>query len=185
MITQGTRYDHLVVLLEGKASARFYEFSGKTMLVENLEAPSPIAGAILFSSDAYLPVTLEAVTHVRTAVISREGLTRIFQAESSVLQRYLQDMGDKVTFLAEKVRLAGLAGLRQKIADYLLRLRSRHHAEIVTIPFSRERLAEMFSVARPSLSRELSKMDEEGIISVEGKTIRIRDADSLESLLEL
>ena len=148
---QGTKYEDLLIILEGKASAKFLEFSGKSMLVETLEAPQAVAGAVLFSSDAYLPVTLEAETDIELAVIKKQGLLKIFQSDQDVLDTYLQDMGDKVVFLAEKVRLAGLADLRQKIADYLLRNRSKFRSNTLQLPFSRETMAEMFSVARPSL----------------------------------
>ncbi|MBL7006653.1 MAG: Crp/Fnr family transcriptional regulator [Spirochaetia bacterium] len=185
ILTQGTKYDELYVLLEGKAAARFYEYSGKTVLVETLEAPAPAAAAILFSSDPYLPVTLEADSDVKVAIITRAGITRIFQAEPQVLERYLRETGDKVSFLAEKVRLAELAGIRQRFADYILRLRSRFHTNDLILTLSREKLAEMFGSARPSVSREISRMCDEGLISVSGKAVTILQPEKLKNLLEL
>ena len=185
ILTQGAEYRDLRVLIEGKAAARFYEYSGKTVLVETLEAPSPAAAAILFSSDPYLPVTLEADTDVRAAIITRTGLSRVFQAEQQVLERYLREMGDKVSFLAEKVRLAELAGIRQRFADYILRLRNRFHTDELILPLSREKLAEMFGSARPSVSREISRMCDEGLISVSGKAVTILQPEKLKNLLEL
>lgn len=185
ILTQGTEYKDLCVLLEGRAAARFYEYSGKTVLVETLEAPTPAAAAILFSSDPYLPVTLEADTDVKAAIITRAGLTRVFQSEPQVLNRYLREMGDKVIFLAEKVRLAELAGIRQRFADYILRLRNRFHSNELILPLSREKLAEMFGSARPSVSREISRMCDEGLISVSGKAVTILQPEKLRNLLEL
>jgi len=185
ILAQGNRYTELYVLLEGKANARIYEYSGRTVLVETLEAPAPAASGILFSTDPHLPVTLEADTDVRTAVISRPGLTRLFQADPEVLDRLLCDMGDKLIFLAEKVRLAELAGIRQRFADYILRLRSRYHSNDLLLPFSREKMAEMFGAARPSLSREISRMCDEGLITANGRAVSIRRPEALEKLLEL
>jgi len=185
ILTQGTKYEDLCILLEGKAAARFYEYSGKTVLVETLEAPAPAAAAILFSSDPYLPVTLEADSDVKAAIITRAGLTRVFKEEPQVFERYLREMGDKVSFLAEKVRLAELAGIRQRFADYILRLRSRFHTNDLVLPLSREKLAEMFGSARPSVSREISRMCDEGLISVSGKAVTILQPEKLQNLLEL
>lgn len=185
ILVQGSRYHELAVMMRGKAYARIYEYSGKTILVETLEAPQPAAAAILFSSDPVMPVTLEAETEVTIAHISRSAVTAIFQVSPKAVEHYLQDMGDKVSFLAEKVRLAEFAGIRQRVADYLLRLRTRHQNDSIILPLSREKLAEMFGAARPSLSREISKMCDEGLISASGRAVNILEPDLLQELLEL
>lgn len=48
---------------------------------------------------------------------------------------------------------------------------------------TKEELAEYMNVARPSLSREIGNMVEEGWIALQGKNILIRDLESLEDLL--
>jgi CRP/FNR family transcriptional regulator, dissimilatory nitrate respiration regulator len=185
IFSQGQRCTELRVLLSGKANARIYEYSGKTVLVETLEAPAAAALGVIFSSDPYYPVTLEADTPVRAAVIARAGLNRLFQAEPEILDRVLCIVGDTILFLAEKVRLAELAGIRQRVADYILRLRNRFGSDDLLLPYSREKMAEMFGVARPSLSREISRMCEAGLISVNGRALIIHDPEALKSLLEL
>ncbi len=182
---QGTQYDDLLVLIEGKVSARFHEYSGKTMLVETLSAPDPLAAAVLFSDVNYLPVTTEADNDVRIVAIRRKGVLTLFQKNAGMLQKFLREMGSKVIFLAEKVRLAGMANLRQKIADYLLRMRDQYSRNEFSIPYSREKMAELLSVARPSLSRELSRMAEEGLIAIDGRHVRILDPEELQNILVL
>ena len=48
----------------------------------------------------------------------------------------------------------------------------------------REQLADFLGVARPSLSRELMKMQGDGLIAVEKKYIIIKDEQALELLYE-
>ncbi len=182
---QGTQYDELMVLLAGKVSARFHEYSGKTMLVETLCAPDPIAAAVLFSDVNYLPVTAEADDDVRIICIKRAGVLALFQADVVMMQKYLKEMGSKVVFLAERVRLAELASLRQKIADYLLRMRDQYHRNDFSIPYSREKMAELLGAARPSLSRELSRMADEGLILIDGRRVRILQPEELQDTLVL
>jgi Mn-dependent DtxR family transcriptional regulator len=47
---------------------------------------------------------------------------------------------------------------------------------------SKERLASLFGVARPSLSRELGEMERRGLIRVEGREIAILDEQGLREL---
>ena len=46
----------------------------------------------------------------------------------------------------------------------------------------REELADFLGVARPSLSRELMRMQADGLIEVSKKYIYIKDQDSIEML---
>ena len=71
--------------------------------------------------------------------------------------------------------------LREKIASFLL----EHASEdgMVYLSMTKEELAEYMNVARPSLSREIGNMAEEGWIALQGKNILIRDLESLEDLL--
>ncbi len=181
--TQGDKYEALMILLQGKLNARFHEYSGKTMLVETLAAPDPIAAGVLFSDVNYLPVTTEAVGDVKIITIKRIGILKLFQVNETMLRRFLMESGSKVVFLAEKVRLAGLANLRQKISDYLLRMRDQFSCNEFTIPYTREKMAELLSVARPSLSRELSKMVDESLIDLDGRKVRILEPEELQDTL--
>ena len=53
----------------------------------------------------------------------------------------------------------------------------------ITLTVSREFMASYLAVSRPSLSRELSAMQREGIIEAAGRTIHILDMEQFESYL--
>ncbi len=181
---QGDRYDRLILLIEGKADARFQDPSGKVMQIETLTGPEAVAPAVLFSSEQQLPVTLYAETKVRLFRVNRSDLLALLHKEPQMLENTLLDMGDRLVFLAEKVRFIRFANLRQKICSYLLQLRSRSVTPKVNFTYTREKLAEMFGVERPSLSRELSRMVNEGIITIEGRQVTICDEEFLRDCLE-
>ena len=54
----------------------------------------------------------------------------------------------------------------------------------LVIPYSREYLADFFGVARPSLSREFSRMSEAEIVAIEGKKITLLKKTALKYLLD-
>ncbi|MDT8299002.1 MAG: helix-turn-helix domain-containing protein, partial [Spirochaetaceae bacterium] len=94
------------------------------------------------------------------------GMLGIFTREPMVLRAYLANAGDKVRFLAEKLRLIRFDSLRKKIAGHLLSLASSQNTENPRWRYSREQTADLLGVARPSLSRELSQMAEEGLLTL-------------------
>lgn len=48
---------------------------------------------------------------------------------------------------------------------------------------NREQMADYLSVTRPSLSREISAMAQEGIIAVDGSLLRVLDQERLEEYI--
>ena len=49
---------------------------------------------------------------------------------------------------------------------------------------NREQMADFLGVTRPSLSRELASMRDEGLLQIEGRGIRVPDPASLNYLCE-
>jgi CRP-like cAMP-binding protein len=109
---------------------------------------------------------------------------RMMQASERFLLNYLQDSGLRLTVLAEKLRLIQFSTIREKIASYLLDLADKQFTDSPSVSVSREALAEIFGVSRPSLSREFSRMIDEGILSQEGRRIHILHRKELEAILE-
>lgn len=53
----------------------------------------------------------------------------------------------------------------------------------IYVPHSRQELADMFGVARPSLSREIGRMVDEGLISVEENRFRLLRREAIRALV--
>ena len=181
---QGSRYQSLILLAEGALEARFESLSGKGMAVEHFTAPSAVATAVLMSSDPVLPVSLVAEKDSVLITIEYRKVLDIFASEPAILKAYLADAGDKVRFLAEKIRLFRFASLRSKIASHLLFLSREQSTSSPAWRYGREQMADLLGVARPSLSRELSRMADDGLIELPDRQRVVLDAEALELLLE-
>ena len=77
--------------------------------------------------------------------------------------------------IKKEYRLAILSqkGLRERILTYLTMQASRRQTTAFAIPFSREELAAYLCVNRSALSRELSLMQEEGLITFQKNHFRL------------
>ena len=53
----------------------------------------------------------------------------------------------------------------------------------MSVSMSRQEMADFLNAARPSLSRELMRMQNDGLITVEGRKITIKDRNALEEIL--
>jgi CRP-like cAMP-binding protein len=182
VMIRGDQYDSLKILLEGEVSAEIQDFTGKTIKIENLKAPDAIALGILFADDNTLPVTIVARSNVKVISIPKDSIIKIAQKNKQFLN-YFTGSGNKVVFLVEKLRLLKFKSLRQKFSGYILSLSAKQNSETVQLPYNREELAELFGVARPSLSRICSELSDEGLLRLEGKNITILDKKKLKESL--
>jgi CRP-like cAMP-binding protein len=176
---QGTPVTGLVVILDGRVAASIESPDGKALLVETLEAPDLLAPALVFTPEPVMPVTLTAITAGCVVTIDRDDLEHIGEEFPSFYVELLRDVGEKFNFLTTKIRLLQFATLRQKVAGYLLERARITAGTTVVLPYGRERLAELFGVARPSLSRTLGAMVEEGLLTVSRNLVEIRDRAAL------
>jgi len=181
---RGDRYEDVWIILKGNITAQFEDYSGKVLKVETLSPTDPVASAILFAPDPVLPVTLTAAEEVELCVISRREVLAMMQRNSRFLLNYLQDSGLRLSVLAEKLRLIQFATIREKIASYILDLADKQSTDSPEIPVTRETLAEIFGVSRPSLSREFSHLSDEGCLRPEGRLVHILRREDLEEILK-
>ena len=181
---QGDLYDELIIVARGELEARIDDSGGKGLTVEHLRAPAPAATAIIASSDPILPVSLYARGETWVFCIPAPQVFQMLAGQPEILRAFLADAGDKVRFLAEKLRLFRFGSLRKKIAGHLLALSREQRTDSPRWRYGREETADLFGVARPSLSRELSVMASEGLLEPEGRKHVKIDRKALRSLLE-
>jgi CRP/FNR family transcriptional regulator, dissimilatory nitrate respiration regulator len=184
MLAAGSVYDSLWILVEGSVAAEMRGPTGKTLRIETIQAPEPLASAFLFAPEPLLPVTVRSLAAVRVVCIPRESLLVICQRSRAFLENYLRDAGSRLAALSERFRIMHFSALRGRLADWMLRHETGAGKGEVLLPASKEKMAETFGVTRPSLSREFSAMARDGLISVEGRRIAILRRDALAALAE-
>ncbi len=195
LLFAGSAYTELLVLLEGEVGAEMTNDEGKSFLVETIAAPGAVATAVLFAPGAILPVTVVARKAGRLVAIPRSSLLSLCTRFLPLLEALLSDMGGRLASLAEKLRAIQFASLRERLADWILRRLGLARASgaqaggqglgaisTIHLEASKERLASLFGVARPSLSRELGELERRGLIRVQGRSIEILDEPGLRSL---
>ena len=161
----GDPLQELMMIDRGSLSAEFPDPQGRLMKVETLNAGDMIAGPVLFSTEARLPVQLIAEVDVVIRSLSRSHALQLLAEYPRVLENFLREAGDKINFLAEKLRMVKFQNLPQKIAAHFLRLHAEQRSTEIRLAYTLRELAELFGVERPSLSRSLSQLESEGILS--------------------
>lgn len=183
VVMAGEPVRDLIIILSGSVKGEMIDFSGKTIKIEDVEAPRPLASAFLFGKENRFPVTVSANEEVEVLAIPVTEFLKIMQSNTRVLINYLNSISSRAQFLSQKLHFLGFKTIREKIADYLLQnAGDRYHS--VELKNTQQQLADMFGVARPSFARVLGEMQAEGLIEVDRKTVKILDKAGLSALLK-
>lgn len=182
VVSAGNVCDRLNIVQRGSVKAEMNDYSGKTIRIEDIVAPFPLASAFLFGKENRYPVTVTANSEVEIVSIPKHEFIRLMQYEGQILNNYLNAISTRAQFLSQKLRFLSFRTIRQKIAYYLLE-QAGDRLQIVEIPQTQEQLAGLFGVTRPALARELGEMSREGYIEVQRRYIKITDKQKMNKLL--
>ena len=183
IVSGGDICDRLLIIQKGSVKAEMNDYSGKTIKIEDLTAPQPLATAFLFGRQNQFPVTVSATTDVEMVAIPKAEFVKLLQLNSLILNNYLNTISTRAQFLSQKLKFLSFKTIRQKIAHFLLE-KAGDRLQTVEVPQSQEQLAEMFGVTRPSLARALGEMIHDGLIETHRRTIKILDRERMSQLLK-
>ncbi|MGQ8337161.1 Crp/Fnr family transcriptional regulator [Sunxiuqinia sp. A32] len=183
VVQAGDECSSLILVLSGSVKGEMADYTGKTIKIEDIEAPRPLAAAFLFGQKNKFPVTVIANNEVALLYIQRSEFLKLLQKDQRILTNYLNSISSRAQFLSQRINFLSLKTIRQKIAHYLLELAGDRLA-IVELPLSQAQLAEFFGVTRPALARAMGELDQEGYVEVHRRTVRILDKTKMNNLLK-
>ena len=168
----------LLIVVRGDIVAEMSNFDGRSIKIEEISAPSTLAEAFVFGDQNLFPVTILAKTNCSILIIPRDELLKLFQEQPLTLRNYLDSISNRTQFLTSKMRFLAFKTIKGKLSSYILKL-AQNTYKTVTMPVTQENLAGFFGVARPSLARALSQLQDEGAIEIKRKEITIKNKSIL------
>ena len=183
LVLQDEPANRLIILLAGSVEAQMTAPSGKVVKVEDVEAPNPLAILLLFGQDNRFPVQATARENVDAIVLPKQSVLKMLSMNETILKNYLDISADFASRLSRKLHFMSFRTIRQKIAMYLLHLAKVSGSDTVGLDKTKAALAEYFGVSRPSLEREMTRMQQEGLIVAERRQVTIRKKKELAQLI--
>lgn len=138
-----------------------------------------IGGNLLFCHKNSYPMTIIGKTDVTIIHLKKDLILKLCQSNSNFLINFLESLSDKTLILADRIKTLSFKSLRKSIVDFLIYESYSQKNNKIKLGLTKKDLAEKFGVQRTSLSRELKKMREEGLIEYDAYSITILDKDSL------
>ncbi len=182
---QGEPAEHLGIVLQGMVQVQKLFPEGEAVTMAHLSEGQTFGEAVLFAKEQYYPGSiLPASSRCIVLMIPRGELVRLFQRDEQILTRFIENISNRVVMLAERIEILSLSSIRQKLLYFLAKEVKEQGSYSVKLPFTKRRLSEHLGIPRPSLSRELQRMQEEGILVFDRTHIRIQKPGALQHLRE-
>lgn len=175
---------NLCIVVEGVVKGEMVDFTGKILKVEEIQAPQPLAHAVMFSNANRFPVDVVALVDCKILFIPKSDVLRLLQSNVIILNNFLNAVSNRAHFLTNKLWFLSFKTIKEKVAHYLLSLAKSETRTTIILPKTHQELAEFFGVTRPSLARVFAEMEAEGIITVNRKEITIVNRNRLMEMIK-
>ena len=173
---EGEQVRHAGIVLRGVVDAVEYRIDGGEQLVARHTAGG-VVGDLLMAGGQPSPVSLRASEEAEVLFLPVDdilgGCSACCPCHTQLRHNLLAEAAEKFWALRRRLSYLSEPGLRPRLLLYLRDEAKRANSATFTIPFNRQQLADFLGVNRSALSRELSRLAEEGVIEYYRSSFRI------------
>ncbi len=184
----GDDISYIYIVVKGCMEIAKETLSGGRNIVYFLNESQLFGEGVVCTTKRLAPVSAKATTDTLLLTIPYEKILKTCGHSCGFHHQLIRNMmlllGEKNYVLNHKIDLLMLKGMREKLATYLLYESQRQGSLSFNIALSRNELADYLNVSRPSMSRELGRMKNEGLIDYYKNTFKILDLQALRETCE-
>jgi CRP/FNR family transcriptional regulator, cyclic AMP receptor protein len=175
----------LYVVASGQVRIFKTSASGREQVL-SIDGPgSSVAELPVFDGGNY-PASVAVIDDSTLLFVSKQDFQELCLTHPQVALKVLRVVGARLRRLVGIIEELSFTTVRHRLAAYLLRLaqtegkRSGSGVEIV-LPSNNQELASQIGTVRELVSRNLSRLQSEGWIEIDGRTVTIRDLKAIEA----
>jgi CRP-like cAMP-binding protein len=181
---EGDSIDSIIIIHEGSAKAYKNTPDGREQILYVFREGDFFGEHNLFRKH-FSSYTVEALETLKTCHLSRDEFQTLLYKYPSIAVKIIDELGNRLSRLENVMQSIGVRNVDSRIAETLLEFASKYGRKepegiAIQLPLSREGIANYLGVARETLSRKLSQLEDDNIIrSINNKRILILDYDAL------
>ena len=179
----GDEINQVGIVLSGRIEILKENLAGNRHIIAILEPSHMFAEGIVCTASRLAPVTVQAKQPSLIMQIPYERVIRSCGMSCTyhfgLIQNMMVVLGEKNVNLNWKLELLTLKGMREKLASYLIKTSHENGSNIFQIPLNRSELADFLNVSRTSMCRELTRMKDDGLIDLYGRSFKILNKERL------
>lgn len=185
IVMEGNQLEGLYIIHSGRVKAFRYTQEAKEQILYLFSEGDFFGEKNLLRKQ---PVTYhaEALEETQICVIPHHSFHELLKEVPSINYKIMDQLCIRIEHLESLIQNMGTRDMEARISAILLEFAEKYGAKqkdgiLVSMPLSREGIANYIGVTRETISRKLSRLQEDGIIELVGnKKLKILDLSALE-----
>lgn len=164
-------------ILEGSLSAKQITPDGKILVIHSFYEDDAIGVAIFGLDSLKHPYSMYADEDCLILYLHYVTVEKLITASPKFSLNYISFLSHRIDEFKDKIQILQFKDVRSRLIHYLLSESKQFKSKAFILRHSKSDISDIIGVARPSLSRELRHMSDEGLISFTGKQIVLLDEE--------
>ncbi len=157
------------VLLRGQADLLRFDYAGTRTILARVEAGDAFGEVLAFTPE--LGDCVEIVSAGESEALFMEFDHLMKRCENACGYHMFRLVTEQTRRLSRRVEVLSRRSIREKLQCYFRLCRLEAGSDTFLLPFTLSALADYISADRSAMMRELKKMREERLVSVEGRQV--------------
>ncbi len=184
----GSKQDMIGLVLAGAVMVQKEDSAGNRAVIDVLAQGELFGEAAAFAGDGKWPGTVLAASNSAILFIPADRITeqcnKACLHHQRIVRNMLQILAGKTLHMNRQISFMKRKGMREKLAAYLHDQYRQSGSRTFHTSMNREALADYLGVSRPSMSRELSRMKNDGLIDYYKSSFSVLDPERLQQVLQ-
>jgi CRP/FNR family transcriptional regulator, dissimilatory nitrate respiration regulator len=184
---EGDHYYGFFIVVTGSVKVYKLTPDGRESMLHIIRPINTLAEIPMFLGAGY-PAHAEALEDSRLVCVYKEGFLRMLRTHPDLALKMLAGLSRRLKTLGERIEKLTVLDVKTRLARYILdeaRAQGRTEAPVsILLPTSKTLLAAQLGTIVETLSRTFRKLEDEGLIRVEGRRIILPDPDELHTRYE-
>lgn len=190
LFMEGRSCERIFIVRSGRVKVFRTTSSGREQILESLN-PGDTCACNPGTREWCCTSSAQALADTTVWYLSREDYIRMVESNSKLARALNHLFAERLQNLNRLVEQVSLMDTKARLIKFLLDLQSdgvAKHSEVkgsnvLSIPFTREEIAQRLGMARETVARQLSQLKEAELIDIKPKQIIILDQEGLNKLL--
>ena len=178
IFSEGEAAKYVGIVLTGEAQIVRNDFFGNRTIVAAIMPGELFGESFACAEVEELPVSVAASENSEIMLIDCKRIITTCSSScrfhNMIIHNLLQVLANKNLAFNKKIEITSKRTTRDKLMTYLLSQAKNHGSSSFEIPFDRQELADYLGVERSAMSKEISKMKDDGLIECERSWFKVK-----------
>lgn len=168
LINSGDSINEFGVIMSGVVQVSCDDINGNRMIMATVSKGEIFGESLAVTGAKESPICAEAAEEAYVVWLNAEPIRKNCAdnpLHTKIVANFISAIAHKCLSMNDRVQILSKKTIREKVITYLSQLAEHKRRTEFNLPLDRQDMANYLGVERSALSRELSKMAAEGIIS--------------------